>query len=194
MPRIAAQRKEPSDAQIAARTAGAERLRAAAAERKLRKVAPVVIRKETAAPAEQVDAGVATPGEGAEINLTVREIEVPHMKHVSKEKLERLRFFAEKVKIVIHDTAEEQADPRFSVWVNGREWIFVRGLEYTVPRYVVEGLCRAKPVGFTNQEYVKEDGTRSVRWPTKTGLRYGFSVVEDSEKGREWLKVSRRMS
>ena len=186
MPRAAVQRKEPSVAQLAAREAGSERLKAAAAAKR---VAPVVIRKETQFDDDKQSAGVATPGKGAEINQPVQEVEPVTL--LVKEKADKLAFFAEPVQIVIHETAEEQADPRFSVWVNGREWVFVRGVEYTVPRYVVEGLLRAKPVGYMNQEYVREDGTRSVRWPTKRGLRYGFSVLMDSERGRAWEKQVR---
>ncbi len=73
MPRAAAQRKDPTPAQLAAREAGAERLKAAA---QARRVAPVVIRKETDARVQQIGQdGVATPGDGAEINRPVQEVE-----------------------------------------------------------------------------------------------------------------------
>lgn len=182
MPRVQTQKKEPTPAQLAARAAGAERLAAAR-----KRVAPAVIRKETAAPSEQVDAGVMTGDNLTDLLKEPEKLIVP-ARDFDKEKAENLAFYNEPVTIHIHETAEEQADPRFDIGVNGRNYTFARGSEYTVPRFVVWGLLCAKPVSYLNQEFVKEDGSRSVRWPTKTGLRYGFSVVNDTAKGREWLK------
>lgn len=106
------------------------------------------------------------------------------------EKAAALKFMEEPVRIVIHDTSEKNADPVFDISVNGKKRIFVRGQEYIVPRKYVEGLARAKPISFTNEEYTKPNGQRDVRWPSHRGLRYGFSVVEDKNpKGKEWLKA-----
>lgn len=108
---------------------------------------------------------------------------------ICQEKLANLQFMEDKIVIHIHDTAEKDADPRFEVSVNGQGWVFERGKQYTVPRYIVEGLARAKPVHFRNHEYTDEDGVRNVKWPSSTGLRYGFSVIQDPHpRGSDWLR------
>jgi hypothetical protein len=106
----------------------------------------------------------------------------------NKEKLDELAFMAEKVKIILHETSEPNADPVVMVSVNGRSRAFKRGVEYVVPRSYVGVLASAKPVHYTNEEYTLSDGSQGVRWPSRRGLRYPFGVIEDSPKGRAWLK------
>lgn len=103
------------------------------------------------------------------------------------EQEKRLAFMRERVRIRISETSEEQADPRFILAVNGRAMVLARGGEYNVPRYYVENLARAKPIGYRNEEFFLPDGSRSVRWPARRGLRYPFEVLEDTKQGREWL-------
>lgn len=106
-----------------------------------------------------------------------------------KEKMANLQFMEDMVTVHIHDTAEKDADPRFEISVNGKAVIFHRGETRAVKRYIVEGLARAKPVHYRNEEYINSSGERSVRWPSSTGLRYGFSVIQDPHpRGGEWLK------
>lgn len=108
---------------------------------------------------------------------------------VHQEKLANLKFMAEMVTVHIHDTAEKNADPCFEIQVNGEKEYFIRGQQKTVRRYFVEGLARAKPVSYKNEEYTTSDGVRAVRWPSNRGIRYPFSVVEDrNPRGASWLK------
>lgn len=157
-----------------------------------RRVAPASIRKEVDATAPAESTGVAefkqTSGP-AEPVLELKVQEVEPVGTVSKEKLANLAFMREKCKIIIHDSSDQQADPRFYVSVNGRRQLFERGREYVVPRFIVEGLARAKPIGYQNEEFFKPDGERSVRWPAKRGLRYPFAVLEDpsGDRGKQWL-------
>jgi len=98
-------------------------------------------------------------------------------------------FMQEPVTVLIQHTNEEHEAPYFEISVNGTREIFHRGEQKTVKRLFVEGLARAKPVKFRNEEYMRE-GIRTVRWPSTTGLRYPFSVVEDrNPKGPAWLKA-----
>lgn len=121
--------------------------------------------------------------------ILVKPNQEPVDSMAAKEKFANLKFMEDKITIHIHDTAEKDADPRFEVAVNGRGFVFERGKQYTVPRYIVEGLARAKPVHFRNQEYTDEDGVKGVKWPSSTGLRYGFSVIQDPHpRGGDWLK------
>ncbi len=105
------------------------------------------------------------------------------------EKAANLQFMEDVVTIQIHDTAEENAAPYFDISVNGKSMIFHRGRQYQVKRYFVEGLARAKPVHYKNEEFTQSDGVRSVRWPSRTGLRYSFAVIHDPHpRGHEWLR------
>lgn len=106
-----------------------------------------------------------------------------------KAKQDHEMFMKEKVTISIGTTNDKFADKIFNISVNGTPFTFIRGNEYTVPRYVVEGLCRCKPIHYDNEEYVDTDGTKKVRQPSSTGLRYDFSVIEDrNPRGRAWLR------
>lgn len=107
-----------------------------------------------------------------------------------KKKAETEAFMREKLHIVIHQTSEKNADQVFDISVNGKSMVFRRGHEYeAVPRMFVEGLARAKPVNYENEEYTDVKGVRAVRHPGRRGLRYGFSVIRDpNPKGQAWLK------
>ncbi len=107
-----------------------------------------------------------------------------------KEKAEELKFMEEPVEVMIHQTSEKDADMVFDIQVNGRPQIFVRGQTYLVRRKFVEGLARAKPVHYVNEQYTQKDGTFGVRYPSRRGLRYPFTVTEDvNPKGKGWLKA-----
>lgn len=113
---------------------------------------------------------------------------VPAIELCKKEKLDALNFDNEPVTVHIHETSDEQSDSNFSISVGGRSMVFRRGESKTVPRKFVEGLCRAKPVGFRWEEYTRDDGSRAVRYPSRTGLRYPFSIINDPNPrgGQEW--------
>jgi len=105
-----------------------------------------------------------------------------------QEKAANLAFMEEEVTVQILDSPEKNAAPYFEIAVNGKSQIFHRNRQYTVKRYFVEGLARAKPINYTNEEYTTPDGIRSVRYPAHKGLRYPFAVVADSNpRGKSWL-------
>lgn len=100
----------------------------------------------------------------------------------------RLAFDQEKLVVVVAPSFEEDQDPRVEIAVNGKSVIFLRGQNTKVPRYIVEGLARAKPYTYGNVEYLKENGDRAVKWPEHMGLRYPFSVLYDPNPiGPAWL-------
>lgn len=125
-------------------------------------------------------------GEPEVIIPQAEPIENPAM----KEKLEYEIFMQDMVTILIHPSPERgPVDNVFDVAVNGKSHLFERGKEYTVPRYVVETLARAKTTQYENQEYVGSDGVKGVRWPSRTGVRYPFSVRHDPHpRGFDWLQ------
>ena len=105
------------------------------------------------------------------------------------EQMQLEQFMREDVTVHIQTVSEKNAQMVFDVCVNGHTVLFKRGETKTVKRYIVEGLARAKPLTYGNEEYIDTDGERKVRWPMQTGLRYPFSVVEDRNPlGASWLQ------
>ncbi len=109
-----------------------------------------------------------------------------------RDKMKLLEFMEEPVEVFIHMTNEKDADKIFDIQVNGRPQIFVPGNTYIVRRKFVDGLARAKPVHYENEEYMDVQNGKpimSVRHPGRRGLRYPFTVVEDKNPlGAAWLK------
>lgn len=132
--------------------------------------------------------GVVTGEDGsAEIaRVKAETIDTPGF----REKAANLEFNNEPVRIRILDTSEPNAQQVFQINVNGPpDWLFERGKEYTIPRYVLETIARAKPVNYRNEEYIDDDGILKVRWPSRTGARVPFDVIEDKNPmGRAWLR------
>jgi hypothetical protein len=60
-----------------------------------------------------------------------------------------------------------------------------------VKRKFVEGLARAKKTSYGNTLRVdQQTGLQSYVWPSKTGLRYPFAVIEDKNpRGKTWLEA-----
>ena len=72
--------------------------------------------------------------------------------------------------------------------MNGRVQRFVRGHEQQVRRCFVERLARLKLTTFDNLKTKEVDGEDVYRYPTHTALVYPFVCINDSEKGKQWLK------
>ena len=127
--------------------------------------------------------------EGPELEIEIQNADANDP--AFQEKMAMLEFMSEPVTICLASPAEEQADPRCEVAVNGESAVFIRNeeIEYTVPRYIVEGLARAKPHTFGNEEYIDpKDGVMKVRHPVRMGVRYPFQVRrDDNPRGPAWL-------
>jgi hypothetical protein len=106
---------------------------------------------------------------------------------INHEKAEMERFMNEKVEVYIHPTSERNADRIFSISVQGKPEWFIRGQKKGVSRRHVFGLATARPTTFSNEEYYNPQGFQDYRYPTYTGLRYPFSVTNDTPKGIAWL-------
>ncbi|GAA0586733.1 hypothetical protein ACFQH5_20210 [Halomonas salifodinae] len=106
-------------------------------------------------------------------------------------KAEILKFMEEPVTVEISEVSDENADHGFIIHVNGKSEPFRQGERKTVKRYFVEGLARAKRTGYKNQLVVDPvTGDQEYEYPSKTGLRYPFSVVHDpNPRGADWLKA-----
>ncbi len=106
-----------------------------------------------------------------------------------KKKADELAFLEEPVDIIVHEDSNKFAEPIVQVSVNGRNQFFIRGQVQTVRRKFVECLAKARPSAFDNVEYTKPNGERDFMYPSRSSLKYPFSVVFDTNpKGRDWLK------
>jgi len=105
------------------------------------------------------------------------------------DKLRDLSFNEEKIRVDIHTTSDKDADQVFEIEVNGQKEFFRRGENKVVARKFVEGLARAKPINYENEEYLGSDGNKHVRYPTRKGLRYSFSLVNPKPIDTAWLQA-----
>lgn len=147
---------------------------------------PVIITKGVDA-AAQDDAKLGAAGfsdDGVLERARLMDVASPEF----REKAEMLEFMNELVEIEINEVSDRDAAATFMVSVNGKGKVFHRGWRGSVPRYYVEVLARARPVHYANQEFVDGDGTRKVRYPARRGLLYPFSVIRDSDRGKQWLR------
>lgn len=137
--------------------------------------------------------GTATFAEGRDgvqlIKPVNGDLESPEM----KKKMEIEAFNAEMLLIETLNDNNLESDTVFEIAVNGRPFLFARNQEYTVPRYVVEGLMRSRPVSYRNEEFMdKRTNTFGYRYPATRGLRYPFNIKHDPSgtrpgtKGGDW--------
>jgi hypothetical protein len=130
--------------------------------------------------------GTAHFGDTSLVRVEGKTLDDPDM----LKKLQMEAFMEEMVTVEISEVSEEQADHGFPIFVNGQCEIFFRGERKAIKRKFVEGLARAKKTGYRNVLKVDRDtGEQEYVWPSKTGLRYPFSVIEDKNRmGADWLR------
>ena len=105
-----------------------------------------------------------------------------------KHKADLLAFDNEVIQVHVHDSAEMNADNGCVIMVNGKEEGFYRGQTRSVKRMFVAGLCRARKTGYSCRQVIDPTtGDKTYVYPTNSGLRFPFSVLEDSARGKEWL-------
>lgn len=136
------------------------------------------------------------PAAEALSDATVEVVERP----VNAEKMAMLAFDQEWVTVRISPSN----DPiqKFPVSVNGQaEWLdgakpmraaqmwMERGKTYTIKRYLVEKLARAKHTGYSLAERKGEDGMAQYSYPSATALAFDFQVLRDENpRGASWLQ------
>ncbi len=107
---------------------------------------------------------------------------------LTTDKAETELFMAEKITVIVQDSADETDSEIVETWVNGRVQRFLRGKAQLVKRCYVEALARAKRTTYrqTLDERAGEQEFNQMR-PHHT-LAYPFTVLEDpNPKGRAWL-------
>jgi hypothetical protein len=99
-----------------------------------------------------------------------------------------MAFANELVTVRVHESTDKNADPFPLISVNGRPQRFVRGNEQQVRRCYVEKLARLKHTAYDSLKTKDPDGEDVYRYPSRTGLVYDFTVIDDTPKGQAWLK------
>lgn len=105
---------------------------------------------------------------------------------VASDALELEAFMNEMVKIRVHGSPEEGALPVISVIVNGVLQPILRDEEITVRRKYVEALARAKATSY--KQVTNPIDPSDIRMVPTTVLSYPFTVIEDTERGKGWLR------
>lgn len=122
-------------------------------------------------------------------SLSVQEIE-PVDGPNWKEHAAAMAFMEEPIEVLVHESPDKNAQVIVETFVNGTSQRFIRGVPITVKRKYVERLARAKPITYGQERYTDYDGFDAYRYPSRTGLQYPFSVINDpNPKGAAWLRA-----
>lgn len=101
----------------------------------------------------------------------------------------QLAFMEEPVEITVHESTDINAENPVQLICNGINQFVVRGVPQTIKRKYVEILARAKQTNINTTEMLDGNGDRAIRIGKHTGLRYPFSVVQDTNpRGAAWLR------
>ena len=136
------------------------------------------------APSESV---IEMPVEGS---VTREDLLDSNIKDVRRDKktLDAVAFMEEPVKIMVHESTDENAQPVVDVYCNGIPQRFVRGMEQVVKRKFVQILINARTTTVRTRTGV-EGGNVVNQLTRHTAVRYPFSVIEDrNPRGGAWLR------
>ncbi len=107
-----------------------------------------------------------------------------------KKQLDEMAFMEEPVKIMVHESTDENAQLVVDVYCNGTPQRFVRGMEQVVKRKFVQILINARTTSVRTRTGV-EGGNVVNQLTRHTAVRYPFSVIEDrNPRGGAWLRES----
>lgn len=145
-----------------------------------------------ATPRKEFDAAQAAVGNPQPFNPMAGDIpELPRIEPVegpyAMQKAEALAFNEEKVKVMIHESTDENAENPVQLCVNGRNQFLFRGQPLVIRRKYLEVLARAKGTRYAQ----RKEGTaeqQNMMLP-HSALKYPFTVIEDpNPKGAAWLQ------
>lgn len=138
------------------------------------------------APSESV---IEMPVEGGVAREDLLDTPVRDVRR-DKKTLDAMAFMEEPVKIMVHESTDENAQPVVDVYCNGVPQRFVRGMEQVVKRKFVQILINARTTSVRTRTGV-EGGNVVNQLTRHTAVRYPFSVIEDrNPRGGAWLRES----
>lgn len=121
------------------------------------------------------------------ITTNATESEVVRLKN----KEDEMEFQKQILFVEILPTQEKNPVRAFEISVNGERYVLQHDCKYKMPRYAVEGLMRARPVNYRNEEYLDDQGDRAVRHPASRSLRFPFRINYDpagQERSVQWQR------
>jgi hypothetical protein len=106
-----------------------------------------------------------------------------------KAKADQMRFDDEEIEIMVMPSQSTYPDHTFTIGVNGRLRLIMRGQKQWIPRKYVEVLLRAKVSTYGNFESRNQyNGELEVNNPETKSHRYPLQVITDKNpKGAAWL-------
>lgn len=126
-------------------------------------------------------------------NLTLDEVgqgkgveKVSETEFMAVEKLEA--FMNEPIRVVVSKDGTPGALPVIVVTVNGVNQAIIRGREQTIKRKYVEALARSRITNY-EQEVPDPRKPENIQMNDITAITYPFSVLGDSDIGRQWLQA-----
>jgi len=107
-----------------------------------------------------------------------------------EDKMDQHKFDMEQIEIMVMPSASTYPDHSFTVGVNGRLRLIVRGRKQWLPRCYVEVLLRAKISSYGNREVVNQyNNEMTVENPETKSHRYPLQIMTDrNPKGVAWLE------
>jgi hypothetical protein len=112
----------------------------------------------------------------------------PVVSSLTKNDFAEMMFMEELVKIRVEPLNEKNPRKMIDLYVNGKaEWVPV-GRPWIMRRKYVEVLARSKPMSVqTKHESAEESLNPQNEVIRTTSSQFPFSVLEDTQRGIEWL-------
>lgn len=147
---------------------------------------------------------VNVSGAGADINIPVEgdinrdDLETPqietHRDMVGfEDKARMLAFMEEPVEIYLQESTNPAEEPAVFLQVSGepalphQPWL-LRGRQYTLKRKFVAQLLTARTISYTQPFKADADPAKVNVMRPQVGMRYPFSVINDSPAGHRWIQ------
>lgn len=103
--------------------------------------------------------------------------------------LDALAFMEEEIEVLVHETADENADNPVIVGCNGEFRQFFRGVATRAKRKFVNCLI-VKTGRVSTPEYINGAGERARKIAQTSAHKYPFTVISDpNPKGVQWLRA-----
>ena len=122
------------------------------------------------------------------IESAEKDIVLENGKVYSKDKMDLEMFMHEYVYVNVHDTTDETQAPMPEITNDGTTQYFIRGRPDWVRRKYIEVLARAKKTTYTQRKVTMDNGVEQYIQIPHTTLMYPFVVLQDTDKGKKWLR------
>jgi hypothetical protein len=115
-------------------------------------------------------------------------IVIPAEKGIDEDYAAALAFMEEEVTVEVMQTSDPNAEQVIQVWNNGQMDFFQRGVPKRTKRKFLDCLI-VMEVRVTTPEVFIGAGEKTRSIQRHVSPKYPFVVMQDSDKGREWLRT-----